>query len=145
MAIEWAVAFKNGRFRDGLLEKLKREAEGILAWMVKGCQRWLREGLGDPSEVLAASSEWQEESDRFPAFIDEECVLSPDAWLPVAQLWPAYQRWCEENNERFILPKTSFDERLKALGCRTGKRNNGATRAWTGIRFRTSDDDTKDN
>jgi hypothetical protein len=38
------------------------------------------------------------------------------------------------------LPKTAFDERIEQLGCRQAQRDNGKTRAWVGIRFRTVDD-----
>ena len=119
-----------------LLSKLRGEAQGILAWLVEGFRRWQSEGLGDPPEIAAASAAWQVESDRFPAFLDETCDVAPDAWLPVGQLWPAYQQWCDSNHERSRLSKTEFDERLTELGCRKGSRDNGTTRAWIGIRLR---------
>jgi putative DNA primase/helicase len=127
-----------------LLEKLKAEAEGILAWMVEGCQRRLLEGLGDPPEIAEASATWRAESDQFAVFLREKCLLAPDAWVPVAQLWPAYQGWCEANDEKQTLSKSVFDERLKEEGCRQGKREHGDTRAWVGIRFRTPDDDRRE-
>ena len=127
-----------------LLEKLKGEAEGIVAWMVEGCRQWLRAGLGDPPEILEASAAWQAESDRFPAFLEEKCVLEPEAWTPVATLWPAYQSWCEVNNERFRLPKTAFDEKLEQSGCKRGFRDHATVRAWIGIRLRSADDDRTD-
>ena len=124
-----------------LLEKLKTEAEGILAWMAEGCQLWLRDGLGDPPEVSEASAAWQAESDRFPAFLQERCVLAPSVWVPVAQVWPAYLAWCELNREAPQVAKTEFDARLEELGCKRGVRCGGSVRAWIGIRLRTSDDD----
>jgi len=127
-----------------LLEKLKGEAEGILAWIVEGCRRWRREGLGDPPEVLEAAAVWKAESDRLPAFLEEKCVLGQDGWVAVSLLWPAYQSWCEANNERFRLPKTAFEEKLEELGCKRGTREHSTIRAWIGIRFRTSDDDRTD-
>jgi putative DNA primase/helicase len=128
-----------------LLDKLKTEAEGVLAWMVEGYQRYRKEGLGDPPEVSEASTAWQAKSDRFPAFLEEKCVLSPDVWVPVAHLWPEYQDWCKANGERFVMQKTTFDEQLEQRGCTQGKRNDGKTRAWIGIRFRTTDDDRRQN
>lgn len=133
-----------------LLDKLKNEAEGILAWMVEGCRLWLAEGLGDPPEVSAASAAWQAESDRFPAFIEEKCVLAKDVeedpenvWIRVAQLWSCYQTWCEINNERGVLAKTAFDARLNELGCRPARREKNTVRVWEGIRLRTPEDDQK--
>ena len=133
-----------------LLEKLKTEAEGILAWLVEGSKRWMEEGLGDPPEVTDASTAWQAESDRFPDFIEERCVVGPGGWVPVAELWPAYQDWCEQNHEKNRLDKTTFDGRLEKLGYHRGTRKDGTVRAWIGIRFRLASDkvtrsDTKCN
>ena len=130
----------------GLLEKLKAEAEGILAWMVEGCLRWMREGLGDPPEVSEASAAWQAESDRFSVFLEERCVVdvsNAKLWVPVARLWPAYQEWCEVNGEKHALAKMDFDKRIEDLGCKRGFRESATVRAWLGIRFRTVDDDRK--
>jgi putative DNA primase/helicase len=142
--IPFTVTISADQMDKGLLQKLKAEAEGILAWMIEGCRRWLSEGLGDPPEVTAASIAWQAESDRFPAFLMEKCIFTPDAWVAIAHLWPAYQNWCEVNGEKFTLAKTAFDERLSGLACHQGKRDNGAVRAWIGIRFRTQDDDREE-
>ena len=112
--------------------------------MVRGYRDWQHDGLGDPPEILEASAAWQAESDRFPAFLEEKCVREPEAWVAVSLLWPAYQSWCEVNNERFRLPKTAFDEKLEQLGCKRGSRDHATVRAWIGIRFRTPDDDRTD-
>lgn len=77
--VPFTVTIPSEEIDKTLLDKLKAEAEGILAWMVKGCQLWLAEGLGDPPEVSQASAAWQAESDRFPAFLEERCVLAKDA------------------------------------------------------------------
>jgi putative DNA primase/helicase len=144
--IPFTVTIPPCEMDKGLLEKLKTEAEGILTWLIEGCQRWQLERLGDPPEVAEASVAWQAESDRFPAFLVEKCIVSLGAWVPTSQLWPAYLNWCEANAERFTLSKTAFDERLQKLGCTQAKRGNGTVRAWLGVRFRTADDDrTEDN
>ena len=127
-----------------LLEKLKAEAEGILAWMVEGCLRWGREGLGDPPEVAEASAAWQAESDRFAAFLEEHYVLQPDSCLPVSKPWTTYVAWCDLNRRRNRLPKTAFDAKMQELGCRRGSRNGGRIRVWTGIWPRRSEDFTQE-
>jgi putative DNA primase/helicase len=43
----------------GLPEKLKAEAEAILAWAVYGARRWFKDGLGKPEEVAEAVSGWR--------------------------------------------------------------------------------------
>jgi putative DNA primase/helicase len=134
--IPFTVTIPDDEIDKGMLEKLKGEAPGILAWQVEGCQRWKSEGLGDPPEVAEASAAWRAESDRFPAFLEEKCVLSKTEWVRIRELWSAYLSWCAENHERGI-PRTSFDERLESLGCKKGIRFNGTVRAWIGIQLRT--------
>jgi putative DNA primase/helicase len=130
--IPFTVTIPDEEIDKGMLEKLKAEAVGILAWLVEGCRRWKSEGLGDTPEVAEASAAWQAESDRFAEFLEEECELEADAWIPVSDLWALYKSWCGMNHER-AMPKTSFDERLESLGCKKGSREHGTVRAWVGI------------
>lgn len=51
-----------------LLEKLKAEAPGILAWLVRGCIAWQKEGLNQPDIVKAATREYQQEEDLIERF-----------------------------------------------------------------------------
>lgn len=140
--IPFVVTIPAEEIDKGLLEKLKTEAEGILAWLVEGCQLWMREGLGNPPEVAEAAVAWQAESDRFQAFIEERYVIDADGWVPAAQPWSAYGDWCESNRETTRLAKTAFDAKLVELGCRPGSRNSGKARAWIGIRMRNPEDDS---
>lgn len=142
--IPFTVAIDPEEIDKTLLEKLKAESEGILAWMVEGFRAWMRDGLGNPPEVLEASASWQAESDRFPVFLEEKCVLAPEAWVPVSQPWSEYQTWCELNNEKFRLSKSTFDEKLEEHGCKRRTREHSTVRAWIGIRFRTPGDDRTD-
>jgi putative DNA primase/helicase len=127
-----------------LLEKLKGEAEGILAWMVEGCRRWLCEGLGDPPEVFKASVTWKAESDRFSAFLEEQYEFDPNGWVSVADAWRSYLAWCDANRERDHMAKTTFDAKLQELGCRKGVREAGTVRVWIGIRRRGEDSTASD-
>jgi putative DNA primase/helicase len=140
--IPFVVTVPPEEIDKSLLEKLKAEAEGILAWMVEGCLQWIREGLGDPPEVAEASAEWQAESDRFRVFIAERYVVQAAGWVPVLQPWSAYGNWCDANREPNRLTKTAFDAKLAELGCRPGLRNSGKVRAWIGIRVRNPEDDS---
>jgi putative DNA primase/helicase len=142
--VPFTVTIDPDEIDKSLAITLKSEAGGILAWMVKGCQDWLNEGLGDPPEVAEATAAWHAESDRFPAFLEEKCIVENGSAIPVSQFWSAYQSWCEVNKERSSLNKTAFDERLKELGLKQGKNDDGKVRVWRGIRFRTVDDERRD-
>jgi putative DNA primase/helicase len=44
----------------GLEEKLRKEASGILNWLIEGAARWKREGLKAPEAILNATDEYRE-------------------------------------------------------------------------------------
>ena len=84
------------RADKSLPQKLKAEAPGILAWLVKGCLEWQR--LGDlmaPATVKAATDEYQSEEDVLGLFLGSECECDPQASVQASSLHSAYQNWCK--------------------------------------------------
>src|SRR5262249_19306974 len=96
-----------------LPEKLKAEAEGILAWIVSGCREWLQSGLNMPPEVKAATESYRAEHDQLGQFIADTCITTPAARVRANQLYAAYQRWCEGIGERPV-PSKAFSASLEA-------------------------------
>lgn len=62
-----------------LPQKLRREAAGIFAWMVRGAIDYLNRGLAVPDKVRAATAEYREESDPIGAFLRNGCDITGDA------------------------------------------------------------------
>lgn len=102
-----------------LLDKLRAELPGILAWAVNGCQLWLENGLGAPDQVLAATAAYREESDVIGSFLDECCDISNGQNHPQkarsSDLYSAYQKWAKDNGE-YELSQTLFGKRLQERG-----------------------------
>lgn len=85
------------RLRDPyLLEKLKGEASGILAWLVRGCLEWQRQGLNPPAEVRGATEEYRDHEDVLAAFIADCCTVSPNARVKAGKLRESFESWCKE-------------------------------------------------
>ena len=64
----------NERAADiGLDEKLRCEASGILAWMVRGCLAWQRKGLAPPPKVIEETADYFASEDNMGAFVDYCC------------------------------------------------------------------------
>ena len=56
-----------------LVEKLKAEWPGILAWLIEGCLEWQAEGLRPPQAVLEATDAYLSAEDAIAAWIDDRC------------------------------------------------------------------------
>lgn len=101
------------RQRDpDLLDKLKAEAPGILAWLVRGCLEWGYQGLNPPESVKAATNDYRKDEDIIGHFISERCTLKDSAEIKASSLYKAYQKWCEEMGHRPI-NGTRFGRELK--------------------------------
>lgn len=120
-----------------LPEKLKAELPGILAWIIRGCLEWQREGLEAPAEVKSATAQYQAEMDALADFLSECCTQEPDVTVPAKDLFAAYKSWCDENGEHPMTQK-KFGTRLKEKGFdNSGKTRTKAT-LWRGIGLQTN-------
>ena len=85
-----------------LADKLQQELPGILAWCVRGCLLWQRDGLTPPPEVQLATQEYRDENDSVQRFLAECCTAIAGATIPQvlsSDLYDAYKRWCEQESE----------------------------------------------
>jgi putative DNA primase/helicase len=108
-------------------EKLKDEWPGILAWAVRGCLDWQREGLGEPDEVKSATQAYRAEQDLVQGFIDECCFVNANAWATASDLLNAYAAWSGDK----IMTAKAFGMRLQEKGYSPDKR--GGARGYKGI------------
>lgn len=95
-----------------LFEKMKVESSGILAWMVRGCLEWQRQGLNPPNEVRAAVESYVQEEDVIKLFLDEVCQVGPGLTVKAGDLYKAYDSWCQDNHIR-PLNGTRFGKEIK--------------------------------
>jgi putative DNA primase/helicase len=113
--IPFLQRFEGRQKDDGLPDKLKAEAPGILNWAIEGCLAWQRDRLEPPATVMQATRQYEQESDRVGAFIEECCVRDPESFVLSSDLWAAYQQWAETNAES-PLSRRAFADGLKRLG-----------------------------
>ena len=79
-----------------LIEKLRTELPGILAWAVRGCLEWQHSGLRTPDRVINATREYRDDMDLLAQFIQERCIVDPAAQVWASELYAEYKHWCEE-------------------------------------------------
>jgi putative DNA primase/helicase len=135
--IPFTRQFKPEEREKSLLENLKAEAPGILAWAVRGCLLWQRKRMGEPLAVANATAAYREESDHIGEFIEDCCIVESGASVASAALWGRYQKWAVVNEE-VTLPRQIFAERLEKRGFRRDRSGHGGTRTWVGICVRES-------
>lgn len=96
--VPWEVQIPKEQVDRLLPDKLKAEAVGILAWMVRGALDYLNYGLNPPEKVLLATQEYREDSDPIGAFIRAACVVTgkeEDQTTP-GDLFIGYSNWASK-------------------------------------------------
>lgn len=113
----------------------------ILAWAVRGCLDWQRQGLAVPERVRRATDQYRLAQDPLREFILSCCLLSERAMVPAGELRREYEAWCKENGEK-PLYGAAWGEALRARGCKQDNvRISGTrTRVWRGIGLTAADD-----
>lgn len=99
--------------RDPLLpDKLKLESSQILAWMIRGAQRYLNQAIAlkTPSSVADATRDYADEEDEIGFFLESCVVEAPGAQLSVSDMRSAYVDWCEDRRQNPKGPKTFAQE-----------------------------------
>jgi putative DNA primase/helicase len=117
-----------------LIEKLREESSGIFMWMLAGCLKWQRIGLGAPDEVLHATNSYRQEMDVLSDFIDECCIVNPIARAPAGDLYKAYSEWAERNGE-YVLTRRQLSSQLSERGFVNDKGTHGWY-FWKGLGLR---------
>ena len=99
------------RDRD-LIDTLKQERSGILAWLVRGCLDWQQHGLNIPPIIKNFTQNYQEEEDMLKIFIEERCQYVPDAQVSSTTLYQAYRQWNSDNQYGRIMTRTMFGREM---------------------------------
>lgn len=118
---------------DTLADTLREEAPGILAWLVRGCLDWQRQGLNPPAKVLAATEDYRRDEDLLALFLDDCCdEVTPDMKDPstrtnATELYDAFVRWFARN----ISKKKQFPQRkFGALAQKKFRREKVGGKNW---------------
>jgi P4 family phage/plasmid primase-like protien len=133
--IPWAVTIPPAEQDRKLAEKLRDELPGVLAWIVRGCLEWQREGLHAPEEVRQATRAYRAEMDVLAAFLADCCLRSEDEEAFAGELWGAWKRWCEETGEQAGSQKR-FGGRLAERGFLNHRDSKTGRKVWSGLSLR---------
>jgi putative DNA primase/helicase len=105
-----------------ILEEMREELPGILAWAVHGSITWYDWGLPRSQTIDRATMEYRGEEDIVARFISDECVINRNASTVKHKLFAAWQEWTEQESEKAAngWSQRRFTEQLKRKGVELG-------------------------
>lgn len=134
--VEFDRAVSPAQRAENLKDRLQAELPGILAWAVRGAQRWYERGLDLPAQIIEASAAYRVEQDVFGQFIRECCEVGDGAthrYLS-GDFRGDYESWCKRNGATPYGARM-VGQRLKAYGVESKPIWFGGQtkQAWVGI------------
>jgi phage/plasmid-associated DNA primase len=135
--IPFTVKIPEGKEDKTIEKQLEAELAGILAWAVRGCLDWQRDGLTKPKEVTEATREYQEDMDVLGGFLRDYCLIDAKAHCGATPLYNAYKEWCDSNGEH-ILSQQKFGRRVRERpeGFRSERNSTSGLLEWWGVGLR---------
>lgn len=113
--VPFAVTIPKEERDKDLPRKLRAEGDGVLNWLVAGCERFCDGGLDVPDAVKDATRQYRDESSPLRAFMDDWVDPAPAGSVGATELYEAFRLWCRDNA---IDPwkQTTFGLRLRDQG-----------------------------
>lgn len=125
--------------RDELLgDRLKLEADAVLAWLVAGYQQWRDAGLDEPEPVRVATEAYRAESDTVARFLDERCLIGPHFHVRSAELFSVWAKWCANQGEESGTAK-AFTTEMQNRGFDV--RKTRSANVWQGLGLAANEDE----
>lgn len=128
----------NSRIARGIpnyAEKLVEEAgPAILAWAIQGAMMFAQNGyrLPVPEVVEEATDEYRQRENWLENFLEECCVMEPDARAPAGELYKEYREWAQRSGD-YVRRDVEFSDAMAGKGFQKITPKNRKT--WVGLRI----------
>ena len=123
-----------------LKEKLRREADYILGWLLDGAKKYYETGLERSPHVVESTGRYFSDADIIEQWIEECCIVDSVAVTSVATLFENHDDWAQNARVKGILDKGRFSQRVKAKGYqlerKTLTKGAAAVRVIVGLKLR---------
>ena len=124
-------------------ERLAAEAEGVLAWMLRGMQAYRKAGLTKPDSVRRAGESYRSQMDLLADWLEQFCEVGPGYYCEMSRLWASWESYAKTNGViHYVRSSAALGRRLDSRF--PSSRGNSGARIRTGIRLRESDSDCGD-
>jgi putative DNA primase/helicase len=134
--IPFRATFAEDKVDRNLEASLRREAPGVLRWLVAGAVAWRKRGLRPlPPQVVRATGSYRVDEDAMADFLAARCVLAPTATVKATPFYVAYVQWTAEAGlpEKERLSGKAFGQSMSA---RFDKRRDSAGYYYSGVGLR---------
>jgi P4 family phage/plasmid primase-like protien len=130
LVVTFKRSFRDDPERDPHIARkiIDKELPSIVAWMIVGAQRLMREGVYTiPSSHYAAMTAWQAAANPVASFLAEEARDAADgeAGTPAAILYNRFRNWCSTNGHK-PMSSAKFGRRMRLLN--KGSKSDGTAR-----------------
>ncbi len=120
-----------------LSEQLKAEYPGILAWLVRGCLDWQKQGLNPPKVVTKSTEDYRMSEDITAQFISDCIEQVPGAHITASGLYSHFVTWCASTGDDPIDNKKFGNKISKLFGKAVTQRvNGGPKKVYQGIKIK---------
>ena len=96
VVVPFRATFNAAACDQHLMDKLRGEMAGILAWLVEGCVAWQSEGLNRPAMVKAETDRYISTNDALGEFLAENCTEAEGCSIPTSEFFRTYAEWLKE-------------------------------------------------
>lgn len=117
---------------------LMKEAEGIIAWMVRGFRDWYDNGgLRDPEDVKLAGTSYRESSDLVAQFFEECVEQSKDNKASISRqvLYMTFKEWSNDQGLRWPMTAKKFGIRVMTRLDQYERTRQKGVPVWMGIQL----------
>ena len=138
--IPFTHVFSEAERNPNIERELKKEAAGILNWMIEGYKKYLDEDFGGlrlSEKIVQATAEYRNFEDTFRSYIEDRCIVDPEAKVSKNDIFADFVSWCEANGEvpgnikKFGL---TMHGHFSSIGdCMITRPGGGHDRGWKGI------------
>ncbi|MBF0388601.1 MAG: DNA primase [Desulfamplus sp.] len=119
------------RANKTLKDDLLQESSGILAWLVRGCLEWQKQGINPPVKLKQEVDLYQREQDYLAEFIDDCCNVGDDSYTVAGSvIYKKFEEWWIENKSNNVPQIQTFG---KKLGKRFNKKQTNKANEYQGI------------
>ncbi|MEK7200395.1 MAG: DNA primase, partial [Bacteroidota bacterium] len=122
------------KIEDYAQKYLFSELPGILRWAVEGYYKLQSEGLKEPDIIRYATGQYKTSEDTVGQFLDEFCVILPQAKTLVLGLYELYK-----NHTDHFMKRKDFNDYLERRGFTNARATAGPQKGqffWSGIGIR---------